>query len=108
MIFPEDVQLDETVLDKHKGMKDSELRLEALPVSTQVSRLQKPPYLENENELDEETIRLEERTEHASFRIYWRIADLNKESMKKGRAAAMQNPDDEAFANDFLKGARIS
>ena len=100
LVFPDHCSLDETVLEKHKGMSNSELKMEALPLSRSITRLATKKKGADGMEVDQ-------HTGFAAPRIFWRVADLNKESQKKGRANRADEHDDDAFASDFMDGVNI-
>ena len=95
LIFPDSCHLDESVLEKHKGMVNSELKMESIPLSRPVTRLAKTVK-------DQKGVEREEQTVCAAIRIFWHVADLNKEAQRKGRANCANEHDDDAFVDSFM------
>jgi len=107
LLFPDHCNLDETVLEKHSKMSNGELKMEPLPYARTVTRLA-PKKQSTGASTTTSAMDVDPSVKFAATRIFWRVADLNKESQKKGRADRADEHDDDAFASDFMDGVKIS
>lgn len=106
--FPEDVDLSAKVMKYHrswqlkKSKQDTELRPEPFPLAIELSR-KRGQIMDGEK-----MITLEVRNEEHIGKVYWRVADKNKHTHKKGRTAYDDDSSEDEIEAAFAQKTTIS